>query len=69
MGFSTPYPYQKLTIDVTEFKTLEGNKLYLSPIIDMATCEVLSFSMSYKPNLSFVMESLNQILTILEHAK
>ena len=56
--FSTPYPYQKLTTDVTEFKTQEGKKLYLSPIMDMATSEILSFSINHKPDLSFVMESL-----------
>lgn len=67
--FSTPYPYQKLTTDVTEFKTQEGKKLYLSPIMDMATGEILSFSIHHKPDLSFVMESLNQVLPILEEAK
>ena len=64
--FSTPYPYQKLTTDVTEFKTQEGKKLYLSPIMDMATGEILSFSIHHKPDLSFVMESLNQVLPILD---
>lgn len=67
--FNTPYPYQKLTTDVTEFKTQEGKKLYLSPIMDMATGEILSFSMSHKPDLSFVMESLHQALPFLEQAK
>ena len=66
--FHTPYPYQKLTTDVTKFKTQEGKKLYLSPIMDMATGEILSFSMSHKPDLSFVMESLNQVLPILKQA-
>ena len=66
--FHTPYPYQKLTTDVTEFKTQEGKKLYLSPIMDMATGEILSFSMSHKPDLSFVMESLNKVLPILKQA-
>ena len=66
--FHTPYPYQKLTTDVTKFKTQEGKKLYLSPIMDMATGEILSFSMSHKPDLSFVMESLNQVLPIIKQA-
>lgn len=67
--FNTPYPYQKLTTDVTEFKTQEGKKLYLSPIMDMATGEILSYSMGHKPDLNFVMESLNQVLPILKQAK
>ena len=65
----TSYAYQKLTTDVTEFKTQEGEKIYLSPIMDMATGEILSFSMSPKHDLSFVMESLQQVLPILQHAK
>ncbi|MBQ1787085.1 MAG: IS3 family transposase [Turicibacter sp.] len=67
--FKTPYPYQKLTTDVTEFKTQEGKKLYLSPIMDLGTGEILSFSMSHKPDLNFVMESLHQALPILRDAK
>ncbi|WP_317327178.1 IS3 family transposase [Turicibacter sanguinis] len=67
--FNTPYLYQKLTTDVTEFKTQEGKKLYLSPIMDLATSEILSFSISHKPDLNFVMESLYQVLPILEDAK
>ena len=50
--FNTPYPYQKLITDVTEFKTQEGKKLYLSPIMDMTTGEILSYSMSYKSDLN-----------------
>ncbi|MCU7203584.1 IS3 family transposase [Turicibacter sanguinis] len=34
----------------------------------MATGEILSFSMSHKPDLSFVMESLNQVLPIIKQA-
>ena len=60
--FNTPYPYQKLTTDVTEFKTQEGKKLYLSSIMDLATGEILSVSIKHRPDLNFVMESLEQIL-------
>ena len=67
--FHTPYAYQKLTTDVTEFKTQEGKKLYLSPILDMATGEILSFSIHHRPDLDFVMKSLTDILPILEQAK
>ena len=67
--FHTPYPHQKLTTDVTEFKTEEGKKLYLSPIMDMATGEILSFSIHHRPDLAFVMESLNRVLPILKQAK
>ena len=36
--------------------------------MDMATGEILSYSMSHKPDLNFVMESLNQVLPILKQA-
>ena len=67
--FHTPYAYQKLTTDVTEFKTQGGKKLYLSSIMDMATGEILSFSIHHRPDLAFVMESLNGVLSILKQAK
>lgn len=51
-----------------EFKTQQGKNLYLSPIMDMATGEILSFSLSHNPDLSFVMESLYQVLPIREDA-
>ena len=37
--------------------------------MDMTTGEILSYSMSYKSDLNFVMESLHQVLPILEQAK
>lgn len=67
--FNTTHVYQKLTTDVTEFKTQEGKKLYLSPIMDMATGEILSFSIHHRPDLAFVMESLKGVLPILKQAK
>ena len=67
--FDTIYPYQKLTTDVTEFKKGEGKKLYLSPIMDLVTGEILSFSISHRPDLSFVTESLHGVLLLLEQAK
>ena len=47
--FHTPHAYQKLTTDVTEFKTKEGKKLYLSPILDMATGEIYLFQSIIDP--------------------
>lgn len=67
--FNPPHVYQKLTTDVTEFKTEEGKKLYLSPIMDLATGEILSFSMNHRPDLNVVMESLTRVLPILKEAK
>jgi putative transposase len=33
--FSTPVPLQKLVTDITEFKCLSEEKLYLNPILDL----------------------------------
>src|SRR5699024_2102650 len=32
--FHTPFPLQKLVADITEFKCLNGEKLYLNPLMD-----------------------------------
>ena len=61
------FPYRNLVTDVTRFKTNEGKNLYLRPILDLAKGEVPSFSMSHHPDLSFVLESFNGFLPILEH--
>ena len=37
--------------------------------MDMAIGEFLSYSMSHKPELNFVMKSLKQVLPILKQAK
>ncbi len=44
--FYTNIAHQKLTTDITEFKCLEGHKLYLSPILDMYNGEILSYGIS-----------------------
>ena len=35
LRFMTPHPLQKLVTDITEFKCLNDEKLYLSPIMDL----------------------------------
>ncbi|PID05122.1 transposase, partial [Sporosarcina sp. P31] len=42
--FNTSIPYQKLIMDITEFKCSDGRKLYLSPIMDMYNGEILSIT-------------------------
>ena len=58
--FKADKPNQKWVTDVTEF-ALFGVKLYLSPIIDLFNGEVVSYNLSYHPNL-------NQLIDILEKA-
>lgn len=47
----------KWVTDITEF-SLFGRKIYLSPILDLYNGEIISYSISYKPNLSLVSEML-----------
>lgn len=56
--FHTTYFLQKLVTDVTEFKYTNNEKLYLSPIMDLYNGEILGFSMSKRPTLDFVIDSL-----------
>lgn len=48
--FGTTGPYQKLGTDITQFITPYG-KLYLSPIIDFHTREILAFDLSKNPDM------------------
>lgn len=64
--FNTPYALQKLVTDVTEFKCTNNEKLYLSPIMDLYNSEIIGFSMSKRPTLEFVMNSLKQVLPIIQ---
>ena len=47
--FRAEKPYEKLTTDVTQFNVC-GEKIYLSPVLDMYSNEILSYSVSKSPN-------------------
>jgi len=64
--FYTPYALQKLVTDVTEFKCTNGEKLYLSPMMDLYNGEIISFSLSKRPTLDFVMDSLIEALSVIQ---
>ncbi|MFD2195324.1 IS3 family transposase, partial [Oceanobacillus bengalensis] len=66
--FNTSIPLQKLTTDITEFKCLDGKKLYLNPILDMFNGEILSYGISNSPTLDFVLEPLEEALDIVKNA-
>ncbi|WP_154836260.1 IS3 family transposase, partial [Staphylococcus pasteuri] len=44
--FNKDRPYQKVVIDITEFKLLDGTKAYLSPFMDLYSLEILSYRIS-----------------------
>lgn len=58
-NFSTTAINQKWTTDVTEFKVC-GKKLYLSGIMDMHTKELISYSISFSPNMKLIMSMMKQ---------
>ncbi len=64
--FSTPIRLQKLVTDVTEFKCTGNEKLYLSPILDLYNGEIISFGISNRPTLDFVLEPLNQGIEVIK---
>ena len=56
--FSTTAPNQKWVTDVTEF-SLFGEKIYLSPILDLHSSDLVSYVISDRPVLSMVMNMLD----------
>ena len=63
----TAYRLQKLVTDVTEFKCTGDEKLYLMPILDLYNGEILSFAISKRPTLDFVLAPLYQALEIVKN--
>ena len=56
--FHASAPNQKWTTDITEF-SLFGEKIYLSPILDMNSNEIISYDLSLSPNLEQIQRMLN----------
>ena len=56
--FSTTAPNQKWVTDVTEF-SLFGAKIYLSPILDLHSSDLVSYVISERPVLSMVTNMLD----------
>lgn len=57
--FHTDKPNQKWVTDVTEF-SLFGEKLYLSPILDLHSSDLVSYTISDRPALSMVITMLDE---------
>ena len=57
--FHAEKPNQKWVTDVTEF-SLFGEKLYLSPILDLHSSDLVSYTISDRPVLSMVTTMLDQ---------
>lgn len=57
--FHSDKPNQKWVTDVTEF-SLFGEKLYLSPILDLHSSDLVSYTISDRPALSMVITMLDE---------
>lgn len=58
-SFEAEKPNQKWVTDVTEF-SLFGQKIYLSPILDLCSRDIVSYSISDRPVLSMVTQMLDK---------
>lgn len=65
--FSTPIPLQKLVTDITEFKCLGEEKLYLNPLIDLYNGEIVAYGIKRRPTLDLVMEPLKETVEIIKN--
>ncbi|EAA7541757.1 IS3 family transposase [Salmonella enterica subsp. enterica serovar Oranienburg] len=63
-NFRATRPNEKWVTDVTEF-AVAGQKLYLSPVIDLFNGEVISHVMSERPLMNMVSTMLEKALTTL----
>jgi transposase InsO family protein len=57
--FSAAKPNQKWVTDVTEFNIL-GQKVYLSPVLDLYNQEIISYEIADRPQMSMVMQMLQK---------
>ncbi len=62
--FNAESPLCKLVTDVTEFLVL-GQKIYLSPVLDLYNREIVAYSISTRPNLEMVNRMLDKLFVRL----
>ena len=56
--FNAENAFEKLATDVTQFK-VKDTKVYLSPIMDLYNNEIMSYSISLRPDLAQIREMLD----------
>ena len=65
-NFGASKPNQKWVTDVTEFN-VKGEKVYLSPILDLYNQEIISYEIADRPQISSVMQMLGGAFKRLKH--
>lgn len=63
-NFKAEKPNEKWVTDITEFK-LFGEKLYLSPVLDLFNGEIITYTIGVRPTYSLVSTMLDQALARL----
>ena len=63
-NFHAAQPNQKWVTDVTEF-ALFGQKLYLSPILDLHSSDLVAYTISDRPILSMVTSMVEKAIAVL----
>jgi transposase InsO family protein len=66
--FEAKQPNEKWVTDVTEFN-IKGEKIYLSPILDLYNREIISYEVSDRPQLSMVMTMLKKAFIRLRESE
>lgn len=66
-NFTTDAPNKKWVTDITEFK-LFGEKLYVSPVLDLFNGEIITYTIGSRPTYSLVSEMLENALVRLPEA-
>ena len=59
--FTAKAPNEKWTTDISEFK-LFGEKLYLSPVLDLFNGEIITYTIGSRPTFSLVSDMLEKAL-------
>lgn len=62
--FQAEKPNQKWVTDVTEF-SVKGEKLYLSPVLDLYNGEIVAYQMAKQPTLPLVRDMLDKAMARL----
>lgn len=59
--FTANKAYQKLLTDVTEFQLTNGQKAYLSAVLDLGTNQIVAYQLGHSNNNSLVLNTFKQI--------
>jgi transposase InsO family protein len=65
-NFAAEHPNQKWVTDVTEFN-IKGERVYLSPILDLYNQEIISYEIAQQPQISSVMQMLKSAFKRLKN--